>query len=54
MEFLFTTYARNQDEDALHFSKLHAATKPYDLQREEENNQNCLRNDLKQVPNFLG
>ena len=53
-EFLFTAYARNQDGDALHFSKLHAAIEPYDLQHGEENTQNCLRNDLKQVPNFLG
>ena len=38
MEFLFTAYARNQGEDALHFSKLHAATEPYDLQHGEGNN----------------
>ena len=53
-EFLFKAYALNQDEDALHFSKLHAATEPYDLQHGEGNNQNYLRNDLKQVSNFLG
>jgi hypothetical protein len=54
MEFLFITYARNQDEDVLHFSILHVTTKPYDLQHGVENNWNYLRNDLKLVPNFSG
>ena len=52
MGFLFTAYARNQDVDVLHFSKLYVVTGPYDLQHEEENNQNYLRSDLLQVPNF--
>ena len=53
-EFLFATYARNQDEDALHFSILHATTEPYDLQQVKRNNWYYLKNDLKLVPNFLG
>ena len=52
-EFLFTAYAHNQDEDALHFSKLHAAIEPYDLQHGEGNNLDCLGNGVKQVPNFF-
>lgn len=53
-EFLFTTYVRNQDEDALHFSTLHANTEPYDLQHAEGNNWYYFRNDVKLVTNFLG
>ena len=52
-EFLFTANAHNQDVNALHFSRLHAVIEPYDLQHVAGKNLNCLRNDVKQVPNFF-
>ena len=53
-EFPFIAYVRNQDEDVPHFFQLHADAKPFDPQHEEENNLNCLSNDLKQAPDSFG